>query len=311
MTALTLAIVGKTLFGADVEGEAAEIGAALTASVEAFPLANMPFSEILEKLPIPAALRFRRARRRLDATIYRMIAERRAAPGDRGDLLSMLLLATDTEGDGGGMSDLQLRDEAMTLFLAGHETTANALTWSLHLLSRHADAETRALAEVDALGADPRAEDLPRLPWIRAVLAESMRLYPPAWILGRRAKEAFDVGDFRIPARTIVLTSQFLVHRDARWWPRAEEFLPERWLDPTATAARPKFAWFPFGAGTRVCVGEQFAWMEGVLVLATILRRWRLRPAQPQPALDALITLRPRGGLRLTPFRRTDARRIQ
>ena len=304
MTALTLAIVGKTLFGADVEGEAPEIGEALTAAVEAFPLANMPFSEILEKLPIPAALRFRRARRRLDATIYRMIAERRAAPGDRGDLLSMLLLATDTEGDGGGMSDLQLRDEAMTLFLAGHETTANALTWALHLLARHAGAASRALAEVDALGGDPRADDLPRLPWIRAVFAEAMRLYPPAWIIGRRAKAAFEVGGFHVPARTIVLTSQFLVHRDPRWWPEAAAFRPERWLDAAAAAERPKFAWFPFGAGTRVCIGEQFAWMEGILVLATVLRRWRFEPSGGEPALDALITLRPKGGLRLTPVAR-------
>jgi len=304
MTALTLAIVGKTLFDADVEAEAAEIGDALTASVEAFPLANMPFSEILEKLPIPAALRFRRARRRLDATIYRMIAERRAAPGDRGDLLSMLLLATDAEGDGGGMSDLQLRDEAMTLFLAGHETTANALTWALHLLSRHPDAEARALAEADALGGEPRADDLPRLSWIRAVLAEAMRLYPPAWIIGRRAKAAFDVGGFHVPARTLVLVSQYLVHRDPRWWPDADAFRPARWLDAAAAAERPKFAYFPFGAGTRVCIGEQFAWMEGVLVLATVLRDWRLRPAQAEPRLDALITLRPKGGLRLTPSAR-------
>ena len=304
MAAYTLAVVGKTLFDTDIESEAHEIGEALGAAIAAFNLSVLPFGELLERLPLPATLRFRRGRERLDATIYRLIAERRASREDRGDLLSMLLLAQDTEGDGGGMSDRQLRDEAMTLLLAGHETTANLLAWTWYLLARNPDAEARLHAEVDAVRAETLgAEDLAHLPFARAVLAESMRLYPPAWILGRRATEPYTLGEHRLPARTIVLMSQWVVHRDPRWWPDAESFRPERWmaggsaLDPV----RPKFSYFPFGAGTRVCIGEQFAWLEGTLALATIARRWRLRLASnasvmPQP----IITLRVRGGLPMT-----------
>jgi cytochrome P450 len=181
MAAYTLAVVGKTLFDADIEGEAHEIGDALAAAIAAFNFSVLPFGELLVKLPLPMTIRFRRGRDRLDATIYRLIAERRASREDRGDLLSMLLLAQDTEGDGGGMSDLQLRDEAMTLLLAGHETTANLLAWTFYLLSQHPDAEARLHAEVDAAGAESLgADDLARLPFARAVLAESMRLFPPA-----------------------------------------------------------------------------------------------------------------------------------
>ena len=303
MAAYTLAVVGKTLFDADIESEAPEIGEALGAAIAAFNYSVLPLGELLMKLPIPAARRFRRGRERLDATIYRMIAERRASGSDRGDLLSMLLLAHDTEGDGSGMSDLQLRDEVMTLLLAGHETTANLLTWTFYLLSQHPEVEARLHSELDTLGDAPLgADDVVRLPYARAVLAESMRLYPPAWIVGRRALAPYDVGDFTIPARTIVLMSQWIVHRDARWWPRAECFEPERWL-PGGTAmdaSRPRFSYFPFGAGTRVCIGEQFAWMEGILALAAFARRWRLRlvdghRVEPQP----IVTLRARHGMRM------------
>jgi cytochrome P450 len=304
MAAYTLAVVGKTLFDADIEGEAHEIGEALGASIDAFNLSVLPFGELLERLPLPVTLRFKRGRERLDATIYRLIAERRASGEDRGDLLSMLLLAQDSEGDGGGMSDLQLRDEAMTLLLAGHETTANLLSWTWYLLSQHPESEAQLHAEIDAVPAERLgAEDLARLPFTRAVLSESMRLFPPAWIIGRRALEAYRIGDHELPARTIVLVSQWIVHRDPRWWPDADRFLPSRWL-PGGSAldpARPKFAYFPFGAGTRVCIGEQFAWLEGTLALATIARRWRLRlvpdaPVAPQP----IVTLRVRGGLPMT-----------
>ena len=304
MAAYTLAVVGKTLFDYDIEHEAQEIGEALTASIDAFNLSVLPFFELLVRLPIPAARRFRRARERLDATIYRLIEARRASGEDRGDLLSMLLLAHDTEGDGGGMSDRQLRDEAMTLLLAGHETTANQLAWSWYLLSRHPEAEARLHAEVDALGDAPLgADDLARLPFTRAVLAESMRLYPPAWMLGRRVMEPYRIGEHLIPARTIVLMGQWIVHRDPRWWPDALAFRPERWM-PGGSAldpSRPKFAYFPFGAGTRVCIGEQFAWLEGMLALATIARRWRFRLA-PGASVEpqAIITLRVRGGLPMT-----------
>jgi len=302
MMALTLAIVGKTLFDADVEHEAAEIGAALATTFESFHFGFfLPFGELLERLPLPATLRFRKARARLDATIYRLIEERRRAGGDRGDLLSMLLLAQDTEGDGGRMTDLQLRDEAMTIFLAGHETTANAMTWTWYLLSQHPDVEARVHAEIDAaLGSRlPGADDLPLLPYTRMVLAESMRLYPPAWIVGRRALGPFEANGYTIPARSIVLLSQYTMHRDARWFPDPERFDPERFT-PERQADRPKFAYFPFGGGPRVCIGEQFAWMEGLILLATIAQRWRLRLVPDHPiALQPIITLRPKHGIRM------------
>ena len=302
MMALTLAIVGKTLFDADVEHEAAEIGEALATTFEAFQFGFfLPFGELLERLPLPATLRFKKARARLDTTIYRLIEERRRSGADHGDLLSMLLLAQDTEGDGGGMTDLQLRDEAMTLFLAGHETTANALTWTWYLLSQHPAVEARLHAEIDAAlgGRLPTADDLTALPYTRMVLAESMRLYPPAWILGRRAVAPFEAGGYEIPARSIVLMSQFVTHRDARWFPDPERFDPERFT-PDRQAQRPKFAYFPFGGGPRVCIGEQFAWMEGVLLLVTIAQRWRLSLVPGHPvALQPIITLRPKLGMRM------------
>ena len=303
MMALTLAIVGKTLFDANVEDEAAEIGAALATTFESFNFGFfLPFGELLERLPLPATLRFRKARARLDATIYRVIDERRKSGTDRGDLLSMLLLAQDTEGDGGGMTDLQLRDEAMTIFLAGHETTANALTWTWYLLSRHADIEARFHAEIDSAlgGRPPTADDLAVLPYTRMVLAESMRLYPPAWILGRRALGPFEANGYEIPARSIVLMSQYVTHRDDRWFPDPERFDPER-FSPERQAERPKFAYFPFGGGPRVCIGEQFAWMEGVILLATIAQRWKLRLVPGHPvALQPIITLRPKHGMAMT-----------
>src|SRR3954452_24107856 len=215
MAAYTLAVVGKTLFDADIEGEAHEIGHALAAAIDAFNLSVLPFGELLEKLPIPTTLRFRRGRERLDATIYRLIAERRASGEDRGDLLSMLLLAQDTEGDGGGMSDTQLRDEAMTLLLAGHETTANLLAWTWYLLAQLPEVERRLHGEIDSVPSDTLgADDLARLPYTRAILAESMRLFPPAWIIGRRAMEEYPIDEYVLSARTIVLTSQWVVHRD-------------------------------------------------------------------------------------------------
>ena len=231
--------------------------------------------------------------------IYRMIDERRKSGTDRGDLLSMLLLAQDTEGDGGGMTDLQLRDEAMTIFLAGHETTANALTWTWYLLSEHPDVEARFHAEIDsALGSRlPTVDDMAVLAYTRMVLAESMRLYPPAWILGRRALGPFEANGYEIPARSIVLMSQYVTHRDARWFPDPERFDPER-FSPERQAERPKFAYFPFGGGPRVCIGEQFAWMEGVILLATIAQRWKLRLVPGHPvALQPIITLRPKHGM--------------
>jgi len=300
MVALTLAIVGTTLFDADVEEEADEIGKALTEALELFQrLLMVPYGEFLEKLPIPSTLRFRSARRRLDATIARLIAERRRNPRDRKDLLTLLLLAQDTEGDGGGMTDTQLRDEAMTIFLAGHETTANAMAWTWHLLSQNPEAEGRLHEELDRVfeGRAPGVADLPRLRYTEMVLSESMRLFPPAWILGRRAIVDHELGGYRIPAGSIVLLSQWITHRDARYFPDPLRFDPQRFT-AEAQAARPRFSYFPFGGGPRVCIGEGFAWMEGVLVLATIARRWRFLPVDGIPVTPAaMITLRPKSGL--------------
>ncbi|MBC7841901.1 MAG: cytochrome P450 [Gemmatimonadaceae bacterium] len=299
MMMITLDIVAATLFGADVGAESTEIGSALDDVFEAFTIGYGPLTPLLDLIPTPKKRRFTAGKKRVDATIDRIIAERRTSGADTGDLLSMLLHATDTEGDGTGMSDQQLRDEAITLFIAGHETTANALSWTWLLLARSPDAERAQHEEVDRVVGDrlPTMDDLPQLPMTRAIVAESMRLYPPAYIVGRRSTEAYGIGDFKFPARTLFLAPQFIVHRDPRWWPDAERFLPERWLDAAATAARPKMAYFPFGAGTRICVGEQFAWMEAMLVLATLARRWRIRVDGPDPDLEPIITLRPKDGL--------------
>jgi len=308
MMRLTLAIVAKTLFSTDVDSEADDIGVALTQVFDLFEVILMPFSEILEKLPLPAVRRFKRARKRLDETIYRLIAERRASGSDAGDLLSMLLLARDEDQDeegSHGMTDEQVRDEALTLFLAGHETTANALTWAWYLLSQNPPAEAAFHAELDRVlaGRLPSFDDLPQLRYAESVFAEALRLYPPAWGIGRRALEDYPVGDFVIPARAVVLMSPYVVHRDPRWFPDPLLFRPERWLpdDP----ARPKFAYFPFGGGARVCIGERFAWMEGTLLLAAIGQRWRLR-LEPGHRVEthARITLRPKHGMRMIAERR-------
>ena len=307
MTRLTLAIVGRTLFDSDVESEAEEIGGALTTALSLFASTlTLPFMGLLDRLPTRSNRRFERAKARIDATIYRMIEERRRSPGDRTDLLSLLLVAADTEGDGGGMSDTEVRDEAITLFLAGHETTANALTWTWYLLSQNPEAEARLHAEVDAVlaGSPPGAEDLPRLRYTEMVLAESMRLFPPAWIVGRRALEPYEVGGFTVPKDSIVVASQWVTHRDPRHFPDPERFDPERWR-PEAREARPKFSYFPFGGGPRVCIGESFAWMEGILLLATLAKGWRLRLAPGHPVVPSpSITLRPKHGMQMTLERR-------
>jgi cytochrome P450 len=299
MMRLTLAIAGKTLFDANVEGEADEIGKALTTTFELFNSLTLPFAQLLDRLPLPANKRFEKARGRLDATIYRIINERRASGEDRGDLLSMLIAARDEEGDGSGMTDEQLRDEAMTIFLAGHETTANALTWTWYLLSQHPEIEARLHAEVDEVlkGALPTAEDFPRLRYTEMVFAEAMRLYPPAWVIGRRALGDYQINGYKIPARSILLMSQYVTHHDARFFPDPFRFDPERWT-PEARESRQKFSYFPFGGGPRVCIGESFAWMEGALVLATIAQRFRMRLAPGHPVeMQPLVTLRPKHGM--------------
>lgn len=303
MMRLTLNIVGKTLFSANVEDDATEIGGAMTTLVEMFNLLLLPFSEILEKLPLPHSIRFKRAKKTLDEVIYKIIDERRKSGEDKGDLLSMLLLAQDEEGDGAGMSDTQIRDECLTLFLAGHETTANALTWTWYLLSQNPEKEAKFHAELDACFADghaPNMEDYARLPYTESILAESMRLFPPAWAIGRLSTEEHEFGGYAIPKKSLVLISPFVTHRDPRFWENAGEFVPERWQTQSIKEAGQKYIYFPFGGGIRRCIGEQFAWTEGVLLLATLGRKWKFRlDPQQKIALQAMITLRSKYGMKM------------
>jgi cytochrome P450 len=317
MNRLTLAIVARTLFSADVNSEADEIGAALTEVLGLFETVLLPFSEWLEKLPLPSVRRFERARDRLDQTIYRIIEQRRASGAvDNGDLLSTLLLAHDEEHNAldqtmhepGRMTDKQIRDEALTLFLAGHETTANALTWTWYLLSQNPEAEAKFHTELDQIlgGRPPGLNDLLPLRYTEMVFAESMRLFPPAWAIGRRNIAEYRLGDYSIPPRSILLMSPYVMHRDPRWFPEPARFDPERW-QPEAVARRPKFSYFPFGGGARVCIGERFAWMEGVLCLATLGQKWRLRLKPDHPVeTRALITLRPKFGMEMTAHLRSE-----
>jgi cytochrome P450 len=278
----------------------------MTAVLEMFRFLLLPFSEQLSKLPLPSIRRFEKARSKLDATIYGLIRERRKSGVDTGDLLSMLLFSqdeekNDEEKDSEGMSDKQVRDEALTLFLAGHETTANALTWTWYLLSQNPEVERRLHQEIDAVlgGRAPVLADVGELRYTEMVLAEALRLYPPAWAIGRMAKGPFQLDGVEIAAGSICILSPYLVQRDARWFPQPEKFDPERW-GPEARDSRPKFAYYPFGGGARVCIGERFAWMEGVIVMAAIAQKWRLRlvPGQLVEPLP-LITLRVKNGLRM------------
>jgi cytochrome P450 len=310
MMRVTLSIVGKTLFDSDVESKADEVGIAVSEVLETFWYTLLPLQGLINLLPLPVLKRSRRARARLDALIYALIAERRATGRDHGDLLSMLLTAQDHEGGTGGLSDLQIRDEALTLMLAGHETTANALTWTWYLLSQHPEIEARLHEEIDRVleGRLPAFADLPRLSYVERVVTESMRLYPPAWMIGRRAIDDYPLGDYLVPRRGMIIMSPYVMHRDARFFAEPERFNPDRWT-PEMKAALPKFAYFPFGGGTRQCIGEQFAMMELVLLVATIAQQWQLRlvpnhPVVPQP----LITLRARHGMKMTLHRRGGSR---
>jgi cytochrome P450 len=301
MMHLTLAIVGKTLFDTETDAEAEQVRQALSESMQRFNRFMLPFAEFLDRLPLPGNRRYRQARDVLDSIIYRIIDERRRSGEDTGDLLSMLLTAQDDEGDGGGMTDLQLRDEVITIFLAGHETTANTLTWTWHLLSDHPEIESRLHHELDheLAGRLPTVEDLPHLRYTEMVITEALRLYPPAWIMGRRALKDYQLGPYVVPAGSIVIMSPYVMHHDDRYFPDPFRFDPDRWT-PEAKASRPQFSFFPFGGGPRRCIGEGFAWTEAIMVIATLAPRWNLRRAPGHPiALQPLVTLRPRHGIRM------------
>lgn len=330
MMRVTLAIVGKTLFDSDVESKADEVGVAVTEVLETFWFTLLPFQSLIERLPLPVLRRGRASRARLDALIYAMIAERRATGRDHGDLLSTLLAVHDdsdvqaaahrtapgapvhrtassapvapSAAVAPGLSPVQIRDEAMTLLLAGHETTANALTWTWYLLSQSPDVEATLHAEIDRVLGDrlPTLADITQLPYVECVVTESMRLFPPAWIIGRRAISEYAVGDFLVPPRSMIFMSPYVMHRDARFFADPDRFDPNRWTSELK-AALPKFAYFPFGGGARQCIGEHFAWMELILLVATVAQEWQLRlvpghQVVPQP----LMTLRAKHGLVMT-----------
>jgi len=309
MMHLTLKIVARTLFAADLQNEVLELADAINRIMGLYNfLVMLPAAEWLVHLRPPGLAAFLKARKRIDAVVYRMIDAHRRRDANGGSLLDLMLAASphevrsdESRNNEGPEAQQALRDQVITIFLAGYETVANALIWTWYLLSQNPDCERRCHEEVDSVlqGRLPTAEDVPRLRYVEMVMAESMRLYPPAWAMGRYARNDFQLGDFRLPARTTVLISQFVTHRDPRYFPDPLRFDPERFT-AEAKSRRAKFTYFPFGAGARQCIGESFAWMEGVLVLATFMQKWRLRlvPGQrvePQP----LITLRPKYGMRM------------
>lgn len=298
MMQLTLRIVAKCLFDADVAGDAADVSAAMETLMHNFTARVNRLVPTPRWIPTPSNLRFAKGMRRLESILYRIIAERRRSGEDRGDLLSMLLKAHD-EDDGSGMSDRQLRDETMTLFLAGHETTANTLVWAFVLLDRHPEVEARLHAELDEVLGDrsPSFDDLPRLTYTDAVITETLRIFPTVWLLGREVIEPFELGGYTTPKGITLWMSQWVIQRDPRFYDDPDVFRPERWLDGLAKRL-PRYAYFPFGGGPRICIGNAFAQMEAVLLLAVLARNSRVRlvpgaEVRPFPTM----TLRPMSGV--------------
>jgi cytochrome P450 len=306
MMALTLRIAAKTLFNAEVDKDVAEIGQAFNTIVEEIARRVRRPLRIPDAIPTPGNIRYLRGVRRIDRLVNAIIKERQAHGGDRGDLLSMLMMARDD--DGKPMTDQQLRDEVITLLLAGHETTALALSWTWYLISQHPKVDATLAAELRKVlgGRLPTVGDLPHLRYTEHVVTEAMRLYPPAWGFGREARAACEIGGYAIPAGTTVIISPWVSHRDPRYFDKPTAFRPERWSGDFA-ATLPRFAYIPFGGGPRICIGNRFAMMEAVLVLATVAQRFRLewqydRPVVPLPS----ITLRPKDGVWVKPVPRQE-----
>lgn len=310
MNRVTLAIIGETMFGARTEAAARVVSGALEISFGMLNRLTSPWHFLIGLLQVRENLRFFRARHQLNRIVYGFIAQRHRENVQRDDVLQMLLEARDIEGDGGGMSDRQIRDEVLIIFLAGHETTANALGWTWYLLAKHDAVASRLHDELDRVlgGRLPTLEDVPNLVYTRCVIEESIRLYPPAYVIDRATGSDLAIGGYRIRRGTTIFLSPYLTHRDPRWYPDPERFDPDRWT-PEAKAARPKFAYFPFGAGPRVCIGEQFAWTEAILVLATLAQRWRARMASSEAVVPhPLIVLRPKTGIPMRVTRRLPGR---
>jgi cytochrome P450 len=294
---LALDIVVRTLFGAKLE-RFDDVERAIDVVTTEYRLLWHTWRAMIPRwVPLPSHARLARVRAELDAILLEVIEQKRRAPGK--DLLSRLLALTDDEGQ--GLTDREVRDEAMTLFLAGHETTALGLTYTFRLLATHPEIDAKVMAELDTVlgGRAPTQADLERLPYTSAMVRESLRLYPPVWAMGRFAIEAVEVAGITVPQGTHVLMSQWVVQRDARWFPEPEQFRPERWLSGE-TASLHRFAYFPFGGGPRVCVGQHFALLELVLVVARMLQKVRFETAPGEGlALGPVVTLRPRGPVRL------------
>ncbi|MDQ3520611.1 MAG: cytochrome P450, partial [Gemmatimonadota bacterium] len=302
---LAVGIVAKTLFGADMHDRAEQLGVALEAAMQVYANRRGLARFIPDWAPLPSHLRYRRGVRDLDATIADIIHARRARDEDTSDLLSMLLRARDE--DGNAMNDAQLRDEAVTLFVGGFDTPALGLSWAWYLLAQNREAREEIAKEVDSVlqGRAPRAGDLPRLQYTEMVVKEAMRLYPPAWLLSREAVRDTEIGGYAIPAGTVVMMSQWVMHRDPRYFEEPNEFLPQRWSRKGAATELPRFAYFPFGGGPRVCIGASFAMMEAVLVLATVAQQFEFTLASQSPIVPwPTMTLRPRGGLQAVLTRR-------
>lgn len=312
MSALTLDVVGRALFSTDLTGKAAAMGPALATVLEAFvKVVRSPLFALVpdyHRWPTPNRLRARGAEAHLRAVVDDLVARRRARPGHEGteDLLDMLLAARDEAG--APMAEQQVRDELMTFMLAGHETTANALSWTFMLLSQHPDARKCVEDEVDEVlsGRAATAEDVGKLEWTTAVISESMRLYPPAWMIEREAAAPDELDGVRVAPGAIVATPPYLIHRHPEHWPNPEGFEPERFLRDSARE-RHRFAYLPFGGGRRQCVGSGFAMLEAVLMLATLTQRFRLDLVPGfRPQLAPTVTLRPAGAVPMTVHPRTD-----
>jgi cytochrome P450 len=310
MSRLTLGIVGKTLFDADVEADAEHVGHALTVALNyVTSMVSTPFP-VPFSWPTPANRRTRKALKDLDAMVYRVIGERRAlsaAGAERSDALSMLLAARD-ESDGQGMSDAQVRDEVLTIFLAGHETTANALSFTFHLLAQNPDVLQKLVAEVDTVlgGRTPRFEDLPNLRYTLQVFKEGMRLYPPAYLVGRETLRPVTIGGYALAKNTLVFVNIFTMHRRPDYFPDPERFDPDRFL-PEAEASQRRGIYMPFGGGARICIGNHFALMAGQIILATFVQRMRFEALSATVEPETLVTLRPVGGVPMRVHRRYSA----
>jgi len=324
MINLTSSIISKAVLGSDIQSaEGSQVGDDLLTCAEYFNRLLMPFGELIEKIPIlPMNKGFQKAKKRLDSIVFNMIQEHRnntANERPKSDLLYTLLEAQDSDAGIKRMTDTQLRDEVMTIFLAGHETTANALTWTFYLLSEYPSVEAKLYEELksvlgngngkgnggskqEANGLDlriPTVDDIPNLEYTEKIVRESMRLYPPAWTLGRQAIDDYNLDGYVIPAKSIILMSQYVMHRNPKYFPEPDLFYPERWTRETRLEL-PRFSYFPFGGGIRGCIGEAFAWMEGILIVATVCRRWRmLHEPNHKVELKPLITLRPKYGMKM------------